>query len=235
MDILRLIQDRQSSRMPFDSDRQIPEEHLRQILEAARWAPTAHNMQNFEIVVVDDSGLLDEVSAVRSETSLAFVEENYEQLCFSEDELRLKKRGMLGMMFPPEWRTPGLKPRVDPEHPHSVLGERVRRCAALVLVTYDPRQRAPASEGDALGMISLGCVLENMWLVAHSLEIGFHAQCVLRHREVEAQLRTLLAIPEPLKIGFAVRLGYPAEAVHYLRVRREVTEFAYRNRYGRAL
>jgi hypothetical protein len=31
---------------------------------------------------------------------------------------------------------------------------------------YDNRKRAPASEGDALGLISLGCVLENMRLTA---------------------------------------------------------------------
>jgi len=36
------------------SSRGIAEEDLRQVLQAARWAPTAHNMQNFEIIVVDD-------------------------------------------------------------------------------------------------------------------------------------------------------------------------------------
>ena len=60
MDILDLIQQRQSARVLFDPERPILDDHLRRILEGARWAPTAHNMQNFEIVVVDDRRILDE-------------------------------------------------------------------------------------------------------------------------------------------------------------------------------
>jgi len=53
-DILKLIQTRHSARMPFDPDRPVAKSDLQQILEAGRWAPTAHNMQNYEILVVDD-------------------------------------------------------------------------------------------------------------------------------------------------------------------------------------
>jgi hypothetical protein len=56
-DILKLIQARESARGPFDSQRPVPKQDLEQILEAGRWAPTAHNMQNFEFVVVDDATL----------------------------------------------------------------------------------------------------------------------------------------------------------------------------------
>lgn len=235
MDISRLIQERHSSRVPFDPDRRIPEHHLRQILEAARWAPTAHNMQNFEIVVVDDPQLLDAISEIRSETSLAFVEENYQHLAFSEDELRRKKVGLLGHMFPAEWASPGTRPHLDPEHAHSILGTPIRMCSALLLVTHDSRERAPASEGDVLGMISLGCVMENMWLVAQSLGIGFQVQSVLSSPRVEREVRRLVELPEPMKIGFAVRLGYPGAPSTYLRVRRDVADFTHRNRYGRKL
>jgi hypothetical protein len=34
--------------------------------------------------------------------------------------------------------------------------------AALLVILFDPSKRAPASEGDVLGMMSLGCVMENM-------------------------------------------------------------------------
>ena len=49
-------------------------------------------------------------------------------------------------------------------------GERLLR----VVSRFDPaaehrfRKRAPASEGDALGIMSLGCVMQNMWLMAES-------------------------------------------------------------------
>ena len=233
MNALELIQIRQSSRVPFDPERKIPDDEMRQILEAARWAPTAHNMQNFEIVVVDDPALLDALSQVLAETSLAFVEENYDLLSFSEDELRRRKVGLLGTMFPPEWRTPGLRPQLEASHAYSMLGAPIKQCSALLVVVYDPRRRAPASEGDVLGMMSLGCVLENMWLVAHALGIAVQVQSVLSSPQVVAQVRPLLAIPEPLAIGFAVRLGYPKSPATYLRVRRDVEDFTHRNRYRR--
>ena len=233
MDLLDLIQKRQSSRVAFDPERKIPLEHMRSILEAARWAPTAHNMQNFEIVVVDDPKLLDALAQIPNEISQRFVDENYEQLSFSEEELRAKKVGILGTMFPPSWRTRGQKPRLDEEHAHSILGMPIRMSAAVLVVVYDPRKRAPASEHDALGMMSLGCVMENMWLVAESLGIGFHIQSVFANEGVERAVKRLLAIPEPFKIGFAVRLGYPRAPAPYLRVRRDVPDFSHRNGFGR--
>jgi nitroreductase len=231
MDILDLIQQRQSSRVLFDPERPILDDHLRRILEGARWAPTAHNMQNFEIVVVDDRRILDELSEIPTETSRVFVEENYEQLSFSEAELKRKKVGLLGTMFPLSWRTPGVKPHIEEAHAHSILGPPIKMSAALLIVLYDSRKRAPASEGDVLGMMSLGCVMENMWLVAQSLGIGFHIQSVMSATSVEREVKRILAVPEHLRIGFAVRLGYPKTPATYLRVRRDVEDFTHRNRF----
>jgi nitroreductase len=235
MDILELIEQRQSSRVPFDPTQRIPEDHLRQILEGARWAPTAHNMQNFEIVVVDDRQILDELANIPTETSRVFVEENYDQLSSSEEELRRRKVGLLGTMFPPSWRVHGVAPDLEEVHAHSILGAPIyfKMSAAFLIVLYDSRKRAPASEGDVLGMISLGCVMENMWLVAAALGIGFHVQSVMGADRVAQEVQRVLRVPEFLKIGFAVRLGYPATPATYLRVRRDVEDFTHRNRFGR--
>jgi len=80
--------------------------------------------------------------------------------------------------------------------------------------------------------MSLGCVMENMWLVAQALGIGFQIQSVLGGARVEAEAKRILAVPAALKIGFAVRLGYPKTPDTYLRVRREVEDFTHRNRFG---
>jgi nitroreductase len=232
MDILKIIQERRSARVPFDRERPVPAEHLRAILDAARWTPTAHNMQNFEIVVVDDRKLLDAIANIRSQTSEIFIRENYEQLSFSDEELRRRKVGLHGQMFPPSWRMPSLTAPFDEAHPHSILGEAARASAALLVVLYDPRRRAPASEGDVLGMMSLGCLLENMWLVASSLGIGFQVQSAMSGPDVEAEVKKLLGIPDPLRIGFACRIGYPLVEPEYLRVRRDLEDFVHRNQYG---
>jgi nitroreductase len=54
----RIIQERQSARVLFDPNRKISKENLEKILDVARWSPTAHNMQNFDVVVVDDAEVL---------------------------------------------------------------------------------------------------------------------------------------------------------------------------------
>ncbi len=100
------------------------------------------------------------------------------------------------------------------------------------MVTYDPSKRAPASEGDFLGIISLGCLMENMWLMANSLNIGVHILSSLSGNGIETEVKEILNIPKSLKIAFSVRLGHPTTPVNYLRVRRDREDFTHYNRYG---
>ncbi|HVS96561.1 MAG TPA: nitroreductase family protein, partial [Puia sp.] len=115
--LIDLIKQRQSSRTPFDPEKRISKQALRQILEAGAWAPTAHNMQNFEVVVVDDETLLKKIQALDYPVTPAFIQENYLQLSFSEEELRQKKTGVLATLFPKSWLHPGLIPE------HSTINE----------------------------------------------------------------------------------------------------------------
>jgi nitroreductase len=236
-EILKLIQERQSARALFDSACPVTKEELRQILEAARWAPTAHNMQNFEIIVVDDKRLLEGIGNIKYPISMTFIRENYKQLSFSKEELLRRKTGFLSTMFPPALRTPETRPDEAPgEKLNLFLGKLIRTTPTLLIVVYDPRKRAPASEGDFLGIMSLGCVMENMWLTAYSLGIGFHVISALRGDQVEKEVKTILDIPKHLKIAFACRLGRPSSpAAEYLRVRRDVEDFTHHNRFGRKI
>lgn len=94
-DLLRLIKLRQSSRTPFDPEKPIPKSEIQLILEAGGWPPTAPNMQNFEAVVIDDKMLLEKIRALDFPVSPAFIQENYLQLSFTEEELTKKKTGVL--------------------------------------------------------------------------------------------------------------------------------------------
>ena len=227
-EILKIIQERHSVRAPFNPERPITRQDLRQILEAGRWAPTAHNMQNFEIIVVDDKKVLEEIGNIKSTVSDIFIQENYQQLSFSEEELLHKKVGILGTMFPLSWRTPGVKPIAEEGRSRSFPV-----CPTLLIVLYDPSKRAPASEGDFLGIISLGCMMENLWLEANSLDIDFHIVCYLGSGPVEKEVKRIQAVPENLKIAFTIRLGYvAAELPRTLRVRRDIEDFSHHNRFG---
>jgi nitroreductase len=231
-DIQIVIQERQSTRGPYDPKKKISKEHLKQVLDAARWSPTAHNMQNFDIVVVDDPEVIDIIGALKSEISETFLRENYEQLSFSKEELQKKKTGILGTMFPPAWVDPAQMSQTAHKTAPMPLKQFIRGSPCLLMVIYDPRKRAPASEGDVLGFISLGCVLENMWLAAQSVGVSMQIISSFAAPLVEGHLKKILKIPEPLKVAYGCRLGYPLGSSKYLRVRREIADFAHYNRYG---
>jgi nitroreductase len=233
IDVLESIQQRHSARVPFDPNHRVPQEALRQILEAARWAPTAHNMQNFEILLIDNKKILEKIGNIKSRVSAMFIRENYLQLSFSEEELLQKRVGILGTNFPPEWRDPAKIEKAVRESVPRPLRERISGSPMLLIVVYDSRKRAPASEGDVLGFISLGCVMENMWLMARSLGISVHILSVFSGDAVEKEVKRILHIPEYMKIAFAVRLGYPiSKPTQHLRVRRDIETFVHHNQFG---
>lgn len=232
-EFLKLIRDRQSTRAPFDSERPIAKRDLRRILEAARWSPTPHNMQNFEIIVVDDKKLLEKIGNIRSPITEEFLRENYEQLSFSRQELLQKKVGLLGTIFPPEWRNPAKLGEAARNSEPFPLSQTIDGSPTILIVIYDSRKRAPASEGDFLGIISLGCVMENMWLMAQSLGIGFSIISDFGESPVEGKTKRILNIPGYIKIAFGCRVGYPvSEPGKRLRVRRDVEDLTHHNRFG---
>lgn len=232
-DILELIKERKSLRVPFDPDRQVTKEGLMRILDAGRWAPTPHNMQNFEIVVVDDRRVLGKIGNVRSSVSEVFLRETYKLFSFSKEEFLRKRVGVLSATFPEAWRDPAKMKEAARESESSPLSRMIGGSPMLLVVIYDPRKRAPASEGDVLGFMGLGCVMENMWIMSESLGIGFQILSTISNAPVEKEVKSILNIPENMEIAFTARLGYPLkEPTGYLRVRRDLETFVHYNKFG---
>jgi nitroreductase len=232
-DVMTIIKERRTDRSPHSSERHLADTVLSSILEAARWAPTAHNMQNFEILVVDDPVTLDRVGAIRRELSADFLRENYLQLSFSEEELRRRRTGVLARTFPPSWQRPDADvAAIEP----GTFRDLLQGSPTLLLVLHDPTVRAPGSEGDFLGVMSLGCVMQNMWLTAQSFGIGMQILSAFGAPAAQRELRPLLRLPTNRAIAFACRLGVSrAPDPPQLRIRRDVRDFVYRNTYGEPL
>jgi nitroreductase len=230
---LTLIQKRHSTRGPFDPDRAVTTQQVKLILEAARWAPTPNNMQNFSIVVVDDKERLDAIAKIPAEMSETYLRETYEHISFSEAELSLKKTGTLANIYPRAWTDPeAWNPESDATSQLTQLGKAVLQPQVLLVVLHDSGLHSPDSKGDALGLMGLGCVMENMWLMSESEGLGMHVLTVFRNGVVERQVQHALQIPSPMKIAFACSLGYPASpTAPYLRVRRELEDFVHHNRF----
>jgi hypothetical protein len=183
-------------------------------------------------VVVDDRKLMILISEIKRPPDLTFIKENYQQLSFSEDELRQKKVGILGNMFPQSWQTPNPKLEdIKNEDRSLFMTKQITSSSALIFILYDPSRRAPASENDFLGVISLGCAMENIWLMANSLDISVHIVSSLSGNGVAEEIKKILNIPDNFIIGISMRLGYSSASVNYLRVRRDIKDFTHFNGY----
>jgi nitroreductase len=133
-------------------------------------------------------------------------------------------------VFPKSWLTPDPNPEdVEKDDRSSFMARQILSSSALLFVLYDPHRRAPASENDFLGAISLGCAMENMWLMANSLGIGVHIVSSLSESRVARSVMEMLKVPDNFVIGFTMRLGYPVGQANYLRVRRDLNDFTHRN------
>lgn len=235
MDLFHVLRARSSCREPFDPRRPVTPAELHAVLESLRWAPTAHNMQNYEVVVVDDESLLDELGALRPTVSPEFLRESYAQLAFDEEELRARRRGVLAGHFPASWLEPasweGSRPVPVEGRP---LSETLAGAPLVLLVLFDVTTRAPGSPGDTLGLVSLGCVLQTAWLAAEALGLSAQVVSAFAAPELAPALHRLLSLPEHLQAAFGVRLGHPlTPACDPLRVRREVDEFVHYNGFPR--
>lgn len=232
-DALDLIRERRSDRVPFDPKRPVPTEDVRRILEAARWAPTPHNMQNFEVVVVDDRNVIEELGAIKFRVTEAFLRESYDLLSFSEDELKQKGTGILASGFPPAWIDHSKFREVAEKVPPQPLSFVIAGSPLLMIVLFDPRRRAPGSEGDFQGIMSLGTVMENMWLEAVSLGISARLMVAFGEPLIEGEVKRVLGVPKEMRIAYGLRLGYQAGMKdNSPRVRRNLDAFAHHNRYG---
>jgi nitroreductase len=229
-----IIRNRHSSRGGFDPQKPVAREDLQEILEAARWAPTPNNMQNFEIVVVDDPQLLKRICDIPDDLPERYLRENFEMLRFGEKELRARRSGMLAADYPDNWTDPDAwNPPSNISAQLTHLGMTLDQHQTLLLVVYDRTRRAPGSEHDVLGHMSLGCVMENMWLTSEAMGVGMQVLTVFADGQLEQALKAILMLPPELGVGFACSLGYPLVAAsNYVRVRRDLGEFVHHNRFG---
>jgi nitroreductase len=211
----------------------IREQDLRRILDAARWAPTAHNIQNFEIVVVDDRQRLSAIRAIRMPPAETFVRQIYHPLSMADAESLRRRTGLLAGMLPESWHEPeAVKDDADSPR-YTFVGRTIPPCPTLLIVVYDVRPGTATSEAASEDLMSLGCVMQNMWLMAENLGISMQVLSGLGTTAVEGPVRSMLHIPRHLKIAFAARLGYPIDdSESYLRVRRKIQDFTHHNRYG---
>jgi nitroreductase len=233
--------------------RKLEEGHLRRILEAALWAPSGHNSQPWEFVIVDDPELIQRIAEITTELFDAFLANSphlmrwvsnfHRWLRWSREELESHGDGIYFQRQPRSvWEElDGLKEEAAiRDRLIALFGSRgqasklIGTAPCLVFTLLDTEREIPDYSNDMLALTSAGAAMQNLRLAAFELGIAVHEQSVLYDLpETREALGQLLEIPGRCKIVGGMRLGYRAKAAKssFTHVRRPVADVMHRNRY----
>jgi nitroreductase len=187
----------------------IPDDVLRQVLEAAAWAPTGGNAQPWRIVVVVDR---------EKKRRLG---ELYRRV-WSE----YARRSREGLNAIPEAARPGLE-RTLAAGDH--LADHFAETPVVVVFCFNPEHMAITDAGlgrpSVVGGASVYPAVQNLLLACRAEGLG----CVLTTLLCisEPAVRELLQIPEPWATCAAVPIGYPVLRGHGPLARRSVEQLTY--------
>ncbi|MHB8085619.1 MAG: nitroreductase family protein [Dehalococcoidia bacterium] len=191
--VLELLRTRRSARA--FQDKIVEKQQIERIIDAARFAPTAHNTQTTGYIVVQDKKILEEM--VRVTTNLI------------SDSIT-------------KARNPLMKPLVSMalgKHSDAFLKSipQLKRLVALVKGGTDRILRnAPAliifhaDERSAMADINAQLAIQNAALMAYSLGLGsFYTGYVLAACQRDKSMRRLINLPQNHKVYGGLAIGYP--------------------------
>jgi len=148
----------------------------------------------------------------------------------TRDREKMKK---VRQIYSDEWKQRKLE---DPVHYKGLKKDYVGDVSVLVLVCGDPRTmgvylttRQPGDR-EKLFQASVANAVEQLMLMSASMGLG--TVWVSVREEVQADLRKLFNVPEPLRLLWVVPIGHP-RVFPRARPRRELSVFVHREGYDR--
>jgi len=241
MEFQELVKYRRSSRWVF-SEKKISDSDLEQILEAARFAPTPHNSQPFEIIVVKDKNIIKELSKVEFRLDKKAIDGHFYWTRFTQEELESKKTGVQIEVLPKFILDLKDNPKLIEDNDfwkksmqlYSIL---IQNSQILLYILYNQRLPGVGPLHHLWGIISIGAIMQNIWLAANNL--GISAQLVsgqLMNPDSVKKLNSILQVPDGYKIMLTFRLGYETKFGRYgTKIRRELSDFVHINTFSNKL
>ena len=204
-DVIDVIKKRRSIRKY--TARRVTKETLKEILEAARWAPSAHNAQPWRFIVLTDTPKKRELAKAMTAAWMADM---------SKDGTSSEVRESLSKLSVERFtRAPVL----------------LVACLTMKdMIKYADESRRN-SERD-LAVQSLGAAVQNMLLAAHSNNLGACWFCAPVF--CKEAVRQVLKIPEEAEPQALITLGYPAEKPH-APCRKSLENYAFSGFWGKKL
>jgi len=203
--IMDSIKERRSIRKY--SSRKVSTDIIRQVLEAARWAPSAHNAQPWRFIVLTDASLKRELSKAMADVWIA---------------------DMIKDGIPSEARESMSKASVERFTHSPVLIVACLTMKDMIKYADELRQK---SERD-LAVQSLGAAVQNLLLAAHAKGLGACWFCAPIF--CKETMRKILKIPDDIEPQALITLGYPAEKPH-APSRKPLETYSYLDYWGKKL
>jgi nitroreductase len=196
----------------------VPRAVVRQVIEAATWAPSARNAQPWFFVAVDDP------------QAKAAIAQHYLQAWRAAQAYTESAGADRDIETRPEYA--GMMRAVDD------LATHLADVPVLVLVGLDTAQLGPIADsaGNILAPLSAYAsifpAVQNLMLAARSHGLG--STLTTLHTFFENEIRALLGIPSTVHLAALIPMGYPQRAFRALK-RKPVDAVAFMNRWGTPL
>jgi len=234
-------------------NRKLEEDHLRQIIAAAQWAPSGHNSQPWEFLVADDPELIRKIAVIATENFDEFLATGshlfewannfHHWLRWSREDLEDHGDGIFFKRWTrQEWEE--LAALTDEQDIRkrmiAMFGSRgqpaitIHSAPCLIITLLDTERKIPDYSKDMLALTSAGAAMQNLRLAAYELGIAVHEQSLLYDLpETREAMSELLNIPDRFRIVGGMRLGYRASMAKssFTHLRRPVSEVIHRNGY----
>ncbi|MCL5877169.1 MAG: nitroreductase family protein [Candidatus Bathyarchaeota archaeon] len=185
--------------------REVPRELVLDVLEAAGWAPSAHNSQPWRFIIIEKPKVKQELSKDLADAWAADLVKDdlkVDPKLRSERELRFAKAPAL-----------------------------ILACLTMEGLRKFPDAQRQGFERD-LAVESLGAGLQNLLLAAHEAGLGACWFCAPAF--AKETVRKVLAIPPEVEPSALIILGYPAEKPK-TPPRKPLKDFCYVDVWGKGL
>jgi nitroreductase len=234
-------------------NRKLAEDDLRRILEAALWAPSGHNSQPWEFVVVDDPEMIERIAVITTgifddflasgSHLISWVNNFHRWMRWSREELESHGDGIYFKQWSKtEWEElAALTEEAEiRKRMIAMFGSRgqpsklISTAPCLLFTLLNTERKIPDYSADMLALTSAGAAMQNLRLTAYDLGIAVHEQSPLYDLpETREAMSELLKIPDRCKIVGGMRLGYRAKVAKssFTHVRRPVEAVMHRNGY----
>jgi nitroreductase len=193
----------------------VPADVLERVLEAASFAPTGGNAQPWRVVVVRERARMARLGELYAERWHAYAKQHRELLADAPEEVRARTERMIAA--------------------GDFLADHFAQVPVLAVFCFNPKQMAITDLGlgrpSVVGGASVYPAVQNLLLACRAEGLG----CVLTTLlcQCEAEVRELLAIPEPWGTAAAVPIGWPLLRGHGPLSRRPVAKLAFDDSWGR--